>query len=62
MYNEKQPEPTNQPKPVVDLYESLHNQLGTLVDYNDSIIFTDVNFEFFITISPLFYIFIYKYI
>ena len=39
MYNEKQPEPTNQPKPVVDLYESLHNQLGTLVDYNDSIIF-----------------------
>ena len=39
MYNEKQPEPTNQPKPVVDLYESLHNQLGTLVDYNNSIIF-----------------------
>ncbi len=39
MYNEKHPEPTNQPKPLGDLYESLHNQLGTLVDYNDSIIF-----------------------
>jgi len=38
MYNEKQPKP-DQAAPLGDLYESLHNQLGTLVDYNDSIIF-----------------------
>ena len=38
MYNEKQPKP-EQDVPVGNLYESLHNQLGTLVDYNDSIIF-----------------------
>ena len=30
--------------------------------YNDSIIFTEVNFEFSITTSPFFYIFVYKYI
>ena len=38
MYNEKNPKP-EQVAPLGDLYESLHNQLGTLVDYNDSIIF-----------------------
>ena len=38
MYDEKQPKP-EQDVPIGNLYESLHNQLGTLVDYNDSIIF-----------------------
>jgi len=38
MYNEKRPKP-EQDVPIGNLYESLHNQLGTLVDYNDSIIF-----------------------
>ena len=34
--NIKQPVETEKPK---DLYESLHNQLATLVDYDDSVIF-----------------------
>ena len=39
IYNEKVPEPIEENEGNGSLYEALHNQLATLVDYNDSIIF-----------------------
>ena len=41
IYDEKAPQPVEQEdkKENGSLYEALHNQLATLVDYNDSIIF-----------------------
>ncbi len=44
IYEEKQEQPKEQVAPVQegpgrDLYESLHNQLGTQLDYEDSVIF-----------------------
>jgi len=43
IYNEKEKKIKQEEiKPIgSEFYESLHNQLGTLVDYNDSIIFLD---------------------
>ena len=40
IYEEQQPkEPLQEEKPEGKLYEALHNQLGTLLDYEDSVIF-----------------------
>tara|TARA_Y100001973_G_C5112490_1_gene288420 strand:+ start:129 stop:734 length:606 start_codon:yes stop_codon:yes gene_type:complete len=41
IYEEKPKPPVEEKRTTGDLYEALHNQLGTLVDYNDSIIFLD---------------------